>query len=81
MMICRAKNVSVVAPQEKRKKHRLKLLKKIQENRMRSKAMVNHVPTDQVQNFNLVRYKNFPFGILIIIKHLVECYEVFTFIN
>jgi hypothetical protein len=44
----RAKNVTGVAPQEKRKKHRLKLLKKIQENRMRSKAMINHVPTDQV---------------------------------
>ena len=63
--------MSVVAPQEKRKKHRLKLLKKIQENRMRSKAMVNHVPTDQVQNCNLVRYKKFPFGILICFENTV----------
>jgi len=41
------KDVSKLTPVEKKEKHRLKLLKRSKENRMRVKAMVNHVPTDK----------------------------------
>ncbi len=57
-ILCRAKNLNVVAPAEKRKKRRLKLLKKIQENRMRSKAMKNHIPTDQVRRLLAMQVTN-----------------------
>jgi len=41
------KDVSNLTPVEKKEKHRLKLLKRSKENRMRVKAMVNHIPTDK----------------------------------
>jgi len=41
------KDVSGLTPVEKKEKHRLKLLKRSKENRMRVKAMVNHIPTDK----------------------------------
>ena len=41
------KDVSNLTPAEKKEKHRLKLLKRSKENRMRVKAMVNHIPTDK----------------------------------
>jgi len=41
------KDVSNLTPVEKKEKHRLKLLKRSRENRMRVKAMVNHIPTDK----------------------------------
>eukprot|EP00092_Neocalanus_flemingeri_P001329 GFUD01001420.1.p1 GENE.GFUD01001420.1~~GFUD01001420.1.p1 ORF type:complete len:1228 (+),score=271.17 GFUD01001420.1:445-4128(+) len=40
-------DVSKLTPLEKKEKHRLKLLKRSKENRMRVKAMVNHIPTDK----------------------------------
>jgi len=45
----RAKNPSgtKLTLAEKKDKHRLKLLKRSKENRMRVKAMVNHIPTDK----------------------------------
>lgn len=36
-----------LSPDDKKEKHRQKLLKKSRENRMRVKAMVNHIPTDK----------------------------------
>lgn len=42
----RAKNGSQETPAEKKERRRLKLLKRSRENRMRVKAMVNHVPSD-----------------------------------
>ena len=36
-----------MTPVEKKEKHRLKLLTRSKENRMRVKAMVNHIPTDK----------------------------------
>jgi len=41
------KDVSKLTPEQKKEKHRLKLLKRSKENRMRVKAMVNHIPTDR----------------------------------
>eukprot|EP00090_Calanus_glacialis_P039865 TRINITY_DN6942_c0_g1_i1.p1 TRINITY_DN6942_c0_g1~~TRINITY_DN6942_c0_g1_i1.p1 ORF type:complete len:1224 (+),score=288.91 TRINITY_DN6942_c0_g1_i1:40-3711(+) len=41
------KDVSKLTPVEKKEKHRIKLLKRSKENRMRVKAMVNHIPTDK----------------------------------
>ena len=43
----RAQVASKLSPDDKKEKHRQKLLKKSRENRMRVKAMVNHTATDK----------------------------------
>jgi timeless protein len=43
----RAQVAPKLSPDDKKEKHRQKLLKKSRENRMRVKAMVNHIPTDK----------------------------------